>query len=523
MIGRKLLNYELKSELGRGGMAIVYMAEHNLTGEKVAVKVLNSDLVKNENIRKRFVSEARNLAKMSHRNIVKVRDLYEDGDTVAFVMDCIQGQTLKEILDSKGKMIDFQIKEVFLQMLDALSYVHQYGLVHRDVKPSNFMLDHQNNLFLMDFGIAKIMDATSAEYTSTGTGAQLGTPMYMSPEQVTETRNVTLHSDIYSLGVVLWQMVTGNKPYDTKSTSNFELQTKIVNEPLSYTHTKWDHLIQTSTQKNPQNRFQTTLDFRNQVMNASNSNNGDKTIFEGSGSDKTIFEGGNSEKTIYDSPPIASTPNVPPKKSGSKDVLVAVFVVVGLICLVFVGIGIYDEWDRSNRARGAEIDSTEAAASEEGSNSVTLNESEQSTTEQPADAKQDEKADYKSDYANSYDGDWPSEEEQKNVIMNFYSDFDEAFSEYDMQNYLENYYDNSCCYQIKKNEKYSYDDYVYKTHNISSIVLDYENASPMGRAYIVNYSFDFKKTEDYSTGLKYRRDLVILDQNNKIIERKENY
>jgi serine/threonine protein kinase len=343
MIGNSLLNYEIKSELGRGGMAIVYLAEHNLTGEKVAVKVLNADLVKNENIRKRFVSEARNLAQMSHRNIVKVRDLFEDGDTVAFVMDCIQGQTLKELLETKGKMSDYHIKDIFLQMLDALTYVHQYGLVHRDVKPSNFMLDHQNNLFLMDFGIAKIMDASSAEYTSTGTGAQLGTPMYMSPEQVAETRNVTFHSDIYSLGVVLWQMITGDKPYDVQSTSNFELQTKIVNEPLPFTYTKWDHLIQTATQKNPQNRYNSTLDFRKQVLNPSDLNSGDKTIFEIAGSDKTVFEGGNSEKTVYDSTPIASTQNVPPKKSGSKYVLVSVFIVVGLICLIFFGIGIYDE------------------------------------------------------------------------------------------------------------------------------------------------------------------------------------
>jgi len=128
---------------------------------------------------------------MSHRNIIKLRDLVKDGETVAFIMNCVHGHTLKELLESNGKLSDRQIRDVFFQLLDALSYVHQYGLVHRDVKHSNFMLDHQNNLFLMDFGIAKIMDATSVEYTSTGTSAQLGMPIYMSAEQLAETRNVT--------------------------------------------------------------------------------------------------------------------------------------------------------------------------------------------------------------------------------------------------------------------------------------------------------------------------------------------
>jgi serine/threonine protein kinase len=516
MIGKNLLNYEIKSELGRGGMAIVYLAEHNLTGEKVAVKVLNADLVKNENIRKRFVSEARNLAQMSHRNIVKVRDLFEDGDTVAFVMDCIQGKTLKELLETKGKMSDYHIKDIFLQMLDALTYVHQYGLVHRDVKPSNFMLDHQNNLFLMDFGIAKIMDASSAEYTSTGTGAQLGTPMYMSPEQVAETRNVTFHSDIYSLGVVLWQMVTGDKPYDVQSTSNFELLTKIVNEPLPFTHTKWDHLIQTATQKNPQNRYNSTLDFRKQVLNPSDSNSGDNTIFEGAGSDKTVFEGGNSDKTIYVSPPPSSNASiVPPQKSGSKYVLVAIFIVAGLICLIFFGIGIYDELNRSNRKRGSEIDSKEAPASEEGSNSVPLNESNQSSTVPPA-----EEAASKSNYENSNDGNWPSIDKQANVIRDMYSSFDNAYTYEDMSNYLNTYYDYTCRQKFSFELK-SYSKYNSKNHIIISINLDQYRSTSSIKYYRVDFKFEFERIRDGIFQSRYCHDFIGLDKNNNIVDRIE--
>jgi serine/threonine-protein kinase len=240
----EITNYKVTKELGRGGMAIVYLAHDNKFDTNVAVKVLNKELVNNENIRKRFIAEARKMFKMSHPNIIKVTDLIEEGDTVAFVMEYVEGETLKDYIDRKGKLSNEEIKNLFTQMLDAVGYVHEQNLVHRDIKPSNFMLDKKGRIKLMDFGIAKITDTFSAEYTQTGTGVLMGTPMYMSPEQITETKSVTDQSDIYSLGVVLWQMVTGQKPYNTNTLSSFQLQTKIVNEPLDNTNSHWDELIQ---------------------------------------------------------------------------------------------------------------------------------------------------------------------------------------------------------------------------------------------------------------------------------------
>jgi TonB family protein len=192
---------------------------------------------------------------MSHPNIIKVTDLIEENDTVAFVMEYIDGETLKEYLDRKGKLKDDEIKTIFSQMLDAVSYVHEQNLVHRDIKPSNFMIDKKGKVKLMDFGIAKNTDANSAEYTQTGTGMQMGTPIYMSPEQITETKSVTAQSDIYTLGVVLWQMVRGQKPYDTKTLSSFQLQMMIVNDALTQTNTAWDAVIQKCTQKDVGRRF----------------------------------------------------------------------------------------------------------------------------------------------------------------------------------------------------------------------------------------------------------------------------
>jgi serine/threonine protein kinase len=282
ILNTSIKDYYIKSELGQGGMATVYLAHDNKFDTEVAIKLLRKEFVLNENIRKRFIAEARKMFKMSHPNIIKVTDLIEDGDRVAFVMEYVEGETLKEYIDRKGKLKDEEIKHLFTQMLDAVGYVHEQKLVHRDIKPSNFMVNQEGKVKLMDFGIAKTLDASSAEYTQTGTGMQLGTPMYMSPEQITETKSVTAQSDIYSLGVVLWQMVTGQKPYDTNTLSNFQLQTKIVNEKLEITNSKWDIIIQKAAAKVVLNRYNNCLEL---IQTLNNPPNKDDLIDE----DKTIL------------------------------------------------------------------------------------------------------------------------------------------------------------------------------------------------------------------------------------------
>jgi uncharacterized protein (TIGR02145 family) len=225
------------------------------------------------------------MARMSHPHIIKVTDLIDEGDTVAFVMEYIEGETLKDYLARKGKLNSEEIGGLLEQMLSALEYAHEQGLVHRDIKPSNFMVSSQGKLKLLDFGIAKQTNIASAEYTITGTNQRMGTAMYMSPEQIHETRSVTPRSDIYSLGVVLWQMVTGQKPYSTETLSAFQLQTKIVNEPLPLTGTNWDSLIKKATEKDSQYRYADISAFQlawKKVQNDFNErrNSGDKTVIE---------------------------------------------------------------------------------------------------------------------------------------------------------------------------------------------------------------------------------------------------
>ena len=253
-------NYDIFQKLGHGGMARVYLAHDNKFNTNVAIKVLNKEFVNNENIRKRFIAEARNMFKMSHPNIIKVTDLIDEGDTVAFVMEYVEGETLKEYLDRKGKLSDDEIKNLFSQMLEAVGYVHEQKLVHRDIKPSNFMITKKGQIKLLDFGIAKTTDVISSEYTQTGTGIQMGTPMYMSPEQIKSSKEVGASSDIYSLGVVLWQMVTGKKPYDSNTLSSPEIQVSILKEPLPLTNNNWDTIIQKATAKEVLNRYETCFE-----------------------------------------------------------------------------------------------------------------------------------------------------------------------------------------------------------------------------------------------------------------------
>ncbi len=328
---KMIKDYQFEGVLGEGGMAVVYLAEHQLFHSKVAVKVLNREFVHNENIRKRFISEARNMFKMSHPNIVRVTDMIDDGETVAFVMEYIEGESLKEYLARKGKLGDEQIQYILQQMLDALEYVHGQGLVHRDIKPSNFMLTPQGKVMLMDFGIAKQLNPGSPEYTSTGTNQQMGTAMYMSPEQVKSTKDVTHVTDIYSLGVVLWQMVSGKRPYNQSELSIPEIQVSIIKEPLSTTGTKWDTVIQSATEKEEQKRYRDAKEFKDALKGTEKGNTQESTRIE----DKTVFEP-KGISPITNSGPQGSA-ITPKKKSNPIGIIIGLALILGIGYLILNG------------------------------------------------------------------------------------------------------------------------------------------------------------------------------------------
>ncbi len=201
--------YEFLGELGRGGMGVVYLARDLVLGRMVAIKVLSRAWVTEGSMLERFQREARTIASVRHDSIVSIHDVGRADDLPYFVMDYIEGSSLSSVLRHHGRLSIAAARRILFDVGSALSYAHRRGIVHRDVKPSNVMLDHDGKAVVMDFGIAKVSERSG---DLTRTGLLMGTPEYMSPEQC-RGHVVTPESDQYSLGVVAYAMLTGSPPF----------------------------------------------------------------------------------------------------------------------------------------------------------------------------------------------------------------------------------------------------------------------------------------------------------------------
>ena len=261
MRGTQILNYTINQEIASGGMAKVYRAIHQRLGTVVAIKILNPILAADSQIRERFVNEAKVMASLNHPNITKVLDFEEKDDRLSIVMNHLEGEDLNSYIKRKGPLPLHEAQSIFFQMLDGFQYAHNEGVVHRDVKPSNIYIEKNGQVKILDFGIAKLL-AQGTELTQTGT--QMGTPIYMSPEQVHADKTIDPRSDIYSLGVTLYYMLSGEPPYDSTSNSNFDIFTKIVREPIPELaqYPTQNALIQKATQKNRDHRFQSCAEIK---------------------------------------------------------------------------------------------------------------------------------------------------------------------------------------------------------------------------------------------------------------------
>jgi hypothetical protein len=267
MEGTKYKQYVFERKLGEGGMADVYLAMDTQLNHNVAIKKLKDEFVHFPNIKNRFIAEAKSMFQMNHINVTKVYSLIDDDGFVAAVMEYVPGLTLDEFR-KVNSILDFEtIKILLSQMVDALDYVHKHGLIHRDIKPSNFIVNSDLQLKLLDFGIAKNLSAENLHYTSTGIAQQMGTPLYMSPEQIKTPNAISSLTDIYSLGVVLYYIVVGKNPYDSNNITLFELQSKIVHENLPLTGTSWDKIIQRSTNKKESDRYQKVSEIKQDIGN----------------------------------------------------------------------------------------------------------------------------------------------------------------------------------------------------------------------------------------------------------------
>lgn len=218
LIGEMLGHYRILAPLGQGGMARVYRAHQENLDREVAVKVLPPWYATDRNFVERFNQEARLVARLSHANIVMVHDAGEQNGHIYIVMQLVDGGTLKQRLDqiqAEGKTMDVvEANRIFKQLASALGFAHEQGIIHRDVKPVNVLMDRSGRPILSDFGIAKVLASTREQLTRPGTG--VGTPEYMSPEQC-RGEAVDARSDIYSLGVMLFEALTGRTPFQADS------------------------------------------------------------------------------------------------------------------------------------------------------------------------------------------------------------------------------------------------------------------------------------------------------------------
>src|SRR5205807_3209149 len=214
LIGVTLGNYKILAPVGQGGMARVYKAHQENLDREVAVKVLPPWFAADRNCVERFNLEARLVARLSHPNIVTVHDANEYHGRLYIVMQLVDGGTLKQRLDqlqALNKTMEVaEATRIFTQLASALSYAHERGIIHRDVKPVNVLMDRSGRPILSDFGIAKVLAGTGEQLTRPGAG--VGTPEYMSPEQCMG-KQVDGRADIYALGVMLYEALTGRTPF----------------------------------------------------------------------------------------------------------------------------------------------------------------------------------------------------------------------------------------------------------------------------------------------------------------------
>jgi serine/threonine protein kinase len=260
--GQMLGAYRIINRIGQGGMASVYKAYQPSMDRHVAIKVLPGQLAESPEFVTRFQQEARIIARLEHPHILPVFDYGEDNGVTYFVMRYFEAGTLKTKMEA-GPLPIQEIDRIFTQLADALGYAHARGIVHRDLKPANALVDADGNLFLTDFGIAKLLESASPRLTQTD--AIMGTPAYISPEQA-QARTVDQRSDIYSLGIILYEMVTGRVPYVADTPLAVILQH--VSDPLplpsivkSNISPAIEQVLLKALAKNPDDRFATTAEF----------------------------------------------------------------------------------------------------------------------------------------------------------------------------------------------------------------------------------------------------------------------
>ncbi|MCJ7580216.1 MAG: serine/threonine protein kinase, partial [Candidatus Aminicenantes bacterium] len=259
--------YEIIEEIGKGGMGRVYRVEDTRIKEEIALKLIKAEIATDKQTIERFRNELTTARKIAHRNVCRMFDLGEEKGQHYITMEYVPGGDLKTFIRRVEQLSMGKAISIAKQICDGLSEAHNLGIVHRDLKPNNIMIDNQGNARIMDFGIAR----TVKDKGITGSGVMIGTPEYMSPEQV-EAKEVDQRSDIYSLGVILYEMVTGRVPFEGDTALSIAMKHKgeSPKNPKEYNAQIPDvlcHVILKCLEKEREKRYQSAGELRAELEN----------------------------------------------------------------------------------------------------------------------------------------------------------------------------------------------------------------------------------------------------------------
>lgn len=365
--------YEIEKLIGEGGMANVYLALDTILDRKVAVKVLRGDLAGDEKFVRRFQREALSASSLSHPNIVEIYDVGEDDGNFYIVMEFIEGKTLKQLIKKRGVLSLPETMDIMLQLLDALASAHDSYIIHRDIKPQNIMIKESGLVKITDFGIA--MALNNAQLTQTN--SVMGSVHYLPPEQASG-KGSTIRSDIYSLGILMFEMLTGKMPF--KGDSAVEIALKHMKEPLPSVRDlnpvvpqSVENIILKASAKNPKNRYRDVRQMAEDIKTSLDEERKDeqKIVFKYPETDfsdtKTVNVLKEEKKENKDEKPVAKqiTEEDKIEKSNKKKMIIIGSIIAVFVCLMVFIIIVLPKATESKEIKVPDVYGMEISKAEE--------------------------------------------------------------------------------------------------------------------------------------------------------------